>query len=130
MKNLFFYSILSYLLIGCFENDNIVPKTSRNRGYIYNINDSTPFRNTQFKVYESGGAFNREGDSTRLFFTDSNGYFDVTTRFAGGIYWTSYHRGAAYLGPQRIEEYAFKDSTGYMIDQHINEYKAYTKPWH
>ncbi len=70
-------------------------------GYIYNSIDSTPFQDTEFKVY----FYNKNpltGEVTLdedFFYTDENGYFNHTTDMVQGVLaWPSYFEGA-FNGP-------------------------------
>jgi hypothetical protein len=121
MKQLFFL-ILGFLFM--FSCDDGTPHIFRHRGYIYSSIDSTPFKNTQFKVYNQN-YIHPDRSITTLFYTDSTGYFDVSASHMGGIYWPSYYDGAGYMGPHGIDPYTGIDSA-----ISIYEYKAYTKPWH
>jgi hypothetical protein len=69
-------------------------------GYIYNSIDSTPFTNTNFKLWEKGGTY--LADHETPFTTDDNGYFDLTNDGTDGVSvsWPSYCDCAGYLGPQ------------------------------
>jgi hypothetical protein len=69
-------------------------------GYIYNSIDSTPFTNTNFKLWEKGNTY--DSDHETPFMTDDNGYFDITIDVGKGISvcWPSFCDCAGYLGPQ------------------------------
>ena len=69
-------------------------------GYIYNSNDSTPFTNTNFKLWK-GHDNASTTDKETFFTTDSKGYFDITNDGLNGVEvaWPSYINGAGYFGP-------------------------------
>jgi len=74
------------------------------KGYIYNSNDSTPFKNTTFKYYYPNRSSFANSESLEHFFTtNEKGYFDFTTeQYQGQLVWPSYHEGAAYVGPEHF----------------------------
>jgi len=74
------------------------------KGYIYNSNDSTPFRNTQFKFYlETNSPISAREVTEDFFYTDEEGRFDlITEMYMGSIVWPSFHEGAAYVGPGKF----------------------------
>lgn len=100
MKYFILILTLSVIFFSCIKK-NPLPRTLRVVGYIYNSNDSTPFKNTKFKLYYRKGWYDADEE---YFYTDSVGHFDysTTTMSSGGIYWPSYFEGAAYLGPPKL----------------------------
>ena len=92
--------------------------TYKRLGYIYNSIDSTPFKNTEFKVYHynpSMAGLPGELEET-LFFTNGKGYFEVTTSITSAvIVWPSYFTGAGYSGPPH-----FGTSKRYVTDNENN----------
>ena len=132
MKNVHFillYFILLFI-ISCKKKEVI--NTSIIRGYIYNSNDSTPYKNTKFKLYSSSHTISGVLKvQEELFFTDSNGYFDysTTTMTQGKIVWPSYEYGSAYLGPQKLGN--VKSETRDDVNRiYIYYYDTlYSEPW-
>ncbi len=104
----------------------------RSIGYIYNSVDSLPFKNTKFKVYfyKYANLVSKEETKEESFFTDENGYFDVTVNFRGAeAVWPSFHYGAAYIGPPPFDPKRSEQlNEGYL---HIAYYDTvYTEPYH
>jgi len=84
--------IFVLLLIIPLMNISCVKKSKKFRyrgvGYIYNSLNSTPFTNTQFKVFNYIHATYTKQEA--FFYTDSKGAFDVTSDFGGVLAWPSY----------------------------------------
>jgi hypothetical protein len=120
-------SILTLLLVNSCDKPSVTKRTFKYVGYIYNIEDSLPFINTKFKVYNKGVVYRSDDDSTFIFYTDSNGYFDVTINFLGSVYWPSYFHGAGYGGPGSINSNG--DSFNVKKNEWATMYKGYTKPY-
>jgi hypothetical protein len=130
MRTLIIITIIaiSSFLNSCTRPENTPKKTFRYVGYIYNIEDSLPFQNTQFKVFDNG-LVNKTGDEkTFLFTTDNNGYFDITTNYIGRVCWPAYFYGSAYNGPSTFQP--IDDSNNLELNQVVGIYKSYTKPYH
>jgi hypothetical protein len=123
MRNLIL--IVSTIIIASCGKSNLPKKTYRSLGYIYNIEDSTPFSNTEFKKYDDGLVQNIGDEKTLLFQTDSDGYFNITTDFMGHICWPSYYRGSGYNGPPTFT--SIDDSIDRVLNQPVSIYKVYTK---
>jgi|LakMenEpi03Aug12_release.lakeMendotaPanAssembly.Ray.scaffolds.fasta_scaffold53870_1 hypothetical protein len=102
MKGLLFKILIISIISTSCNKDSNKKYSSRYIGYIYNQNDSTPFTNTKFKVYTPASSFNVTDAKESFFYTDNIGYFDFTCDQEGGIYWPSYHDGAAYTGPKKF----------------------------
>jgi hypothetical protein len=68
-------------------------------GYVYNSIDSTPFKNTNFKLWEKGNTYGKNHETP--FVTNNNGFFDITNSGGEGssVAWPSYVDAAGYLGP-------------------------------
>jgi hypothetical protein len=126
MKQLFFL-ILGFLFM--FSCDDDITRNVRHRGNIYSSIDSTPFKNTQFKVYNQN-YIHPDRSITTLFYTDSTGHFDVVVPHLGDVCWLSYYDGAGYMGPPIFDIISGKDTVYGNVEQRIVEYKVYTKPWH
>lgn len=98
MKNIIIFCCIASFLLSC--NKNKKPDFRyRVIGYIYNSIDSTPFENTQFKIYNLSHTLSGKKTQETFFTTDSKGYFDVTSSFGGLLAWPAYFDGAAYTGP-------------------------------
>ena len=99
MKQFFLISLcLIILSTSCKKRKNY---TSRIIGHIYNSIDSTPFKNTQFKIYSY--SYYPSKTEEAFFATDKNGSFDFSsTMVSGSIVWPSYYTGAAYTGPPKL----------------------------
>jgi hypothetical protein len=126
MRNLIFIAIITSFASSCFKS-NKPNKTFRYVGYIYNVEDSLPFTNTKFKIFNNGGLTQVGDEKTHLFTTDSNGHFDVTTDFLGSAFWPSYFVGSAYTGPQAIISNG--DTNNVELNQWVTLYNSYTKPY-
>jgi hypothetical protein len=126
MRNLIYITIITLIGTSCFKS-NKPNRTFRYVGYIYNIEDSLPFKHTNFKVFDNGGVTKIGDEKTHLFTTDSNGYFDVTTDFLSGVYWPSYFVGSAYTGPGSIQ--GVDDSNNVESNQVVTIFNSYTKPY-
>lgn len=97
MKNILLISILITAFLYSCKPKKVEPMKIRYIGYIFNLNDSLPFKNTQFKVYRYTTT---NGKTEEHFFTtDAKGSFDVTTEIGGQLVWPSFVDGAAYTGP-------------------------------
>ena len=126
-----FYFILLFI-ISCKKKKEIV-NTKIVKGYIYNSNDSTPFKNTKFKLYEwSYSISNVLKEEQEFFYTDSNGYFDYSTTKMSQIMlaWPSYHTGAAYIGPP---EFGTPKNSIIDNENRVNTHyfdTIYTAPWY
>jgi hypothetical protein len=129
MKNLIFCSLVFLFLTSCEDDD--ITRNVRLRGNIYSSIDSMPFKNTQFKVYKQN-YIHPDRSITTLFYTDSTGHFDlvITVGDMGDVGWPSYYYGAGYMGPPEFYPLPGKDTVFGNVEQHILEYKVYTKPWH
>jgi hypothetical protein len=108
-----------------------LPKTIRIVGFIYNSNDSTPFKNTKFKIFKSNGKYKEPNEE--FFYTDSIGAFDYSTTTmssSNGLFWPSYFEGAAYLGPPMLgnsEKWEYNEVT----NTHTSYFDTlYTTPYH
>jgi hypothetical protein len=98
-------------------------------GYIYNSIDSTPFKNTNFKLWEKG--YTGSAPHETPFTTDSKGYFDITNDGKNGsaVVWPSYCECASYLGPNMAtnkSEFQNSDGTLYTVVYDT----IYTTPYH
>ena len=122
--------VMIVTLVSCNKNRS-KKFTSRLVGYIYNKNDTTPFANTQFKLYSSPSSFNVTEAKEEYFYTDSKGYFDVSTSMTYmDITWPSYHEGAAYVGPPPFSDpkYSTQDEKN-KIRTYFQD-TLYTTPYH
>jgi hypothetical protein len=98
-------------------------------GYIYNSIDSTPFKNTHFKLWEKGSTYSQDHETP--FTTDVNGYFDLTNDGKNGVSvtWPSFCYCASYLGPALPSPKPdFLNSDGTL--QTIFYDTIYTTPYH
>jgi hypothetical protein len=98
-------------------------------GYIYNSIDSTPFANTNFKLWKKGYTYGADHETP--FITDDNGYFDLTNDGTDGssIAWPSYEDAAGYLGPQTLSPKSeFLNSDGTLNTVVFDT--VYTTPYH
>lgn len=90
-------------MLTCFSCNKKGQKSYKYRciGYIFNKNDSTPFSNTNFKLYKYTGdnGISQAKTEETFFTTDATGHFDFTAEHAGSLVWPSYIHGAAYIGP-------------------------------
>lgn len=101
-------------------------------GYIYNSIDSTPFVNTQFKVYQysPSNLGSKSKTEETFFYTDDGGHFDITCSHAGILVWPSYHMGAAYIGPPYLGN-GVKSETDEVNKIYITYFDTlYTTPYH
>ncbi len=91
--------VLILFIVSCKKEE--VKTKYRYTGYIYNEQDSLPFKNTQFKIYyfKPANLTNKFESEEDFFYTDSEGHFDVTSEVAGLLVWPSYIYGSAYIGP-------------------------------
>jgi hypothetical protein len=98
-------------------------------GYVYNSIDSTPFKNTNFKLWEKGNTYGQDHETP--FLTDNKGYFDFTIAAGNGLFvtWPSYNDAAGYLGPDKLlfkSEFLNSDGTLNTIVFDT----VYTTPYH
>ena len=131
-KLLFIIFLISAMISSCKKNSN-KEFSHRRIGYIYNKNDSTPFVNTKFKVYyhRPSNGLNKEILKEVYFYTNANGFFDITTSInSGKLVWPSFYDGAAYTGPPY-----FGNSKRWETDEANKIYISYfdtlyTTPYH
>jgi hypothetical protein len=126
-----FFLTMSVVFVSCRKNEKM---QFRFKGYIYNKNDSTPFANTNFKLFEH--SWNSQPAYRETYFTtDENGYFDLTNDGKQGRSpaWPSYVDGAAYLGPPRMQMDSITGSYHQDFENHvttINFGNLYTTPYY
>lgn len=84
MKHLINYSIILIVILAFSCNKDLSKREKLSRdytGYIYNLADSTPHKNTSFKFYyfiqESLLSGSGIYEDIKVATTDSNGFFDV-----------------------------------------------------
>lgn len=130
MKKIILLCCIASLLISC--NKNKKPDYRyRLIGYIYNSHDSTPFANTEFKVFRVSNNLSGKKVEEEFFTTDDIGHFDLITSIAGVLTWPAYFDGAVYTGPPFFvsqKETSTTDESNRIYN--INYDTLYTTPFH
>jgi hypothetical protein len=129
MKKVFLLLALclcTYLFSTCGKS--VKPIRYRYIGDIYNVADSTPFRNTKFKIWRRRDGFSKE-DDTHYFYTDSVGHFNTVADFGGSVCWPSYYWGTGYFGPQPPNADSFWSDYVDKMEE-IGYYKIYYRAYY
>jgi hypothetical protein len=98
MKYLIVLCSVLLLFASCRKKKQVI---FRFYGYVYNSIDSTPFSETQLKLYEPNPT-NIIKFRESFFTTDDDGYFDISNNGEQGkqVAWPSYsHISPDYVGP-------------------------------
>lgn len=134
MKNRIFLllTLIALVFLGCGRKKEKMQ--FRFIGNIYNKNDSTPFANTKFKLYERWVNSNPPYKESP-FTTDDAGHFDISNdgKMGNSPAWPSFYDGAAYMGPPLMRMDSITGSYNQDFENNvttINFGNLYTTPYH